>query len=81
MDRRGRELVVAGEHPNTFRSCEKRSQEMHPDTPCRWIAPYEYTYNESGECVQLQQRERVITDKNAFHWQRGVHEGLLQSRV
>ena len=71
------ELVIAGKHPNTFRSCEKRSQEMHPDTPCRWIAPYEYTYNESGECVQLQQRERVITDKNAFHWQRGVHEGLV----
>lgn len=39
--------------------------------------PYEYAYSERGECTTVQRRERLIYPKQAFHWIRPVHEGLV----
>jgi len=41
------------------------------------LYPYEYTYNERGECVCLHYRERLISNKDAFRWVNPVHEVLV----
>jgi glycosyltransferase involved in cell wall biosynthesis len=46
--------------------------------PWRAIFPYEYQHNERGECIVEQHRERIISDRDAFVWQRPVHEGLVK---
>jgi glycosyltransferase involved in cell wall biosynthesis len=46
------------------------------DKPVRFIAPYEYVYNDAGDCIKLHKRERIVLGRGAFQWERKVHEGL-----
>lgn len=41
------------------------------------LFPYEYSYNEIGQCTCLHYRERLISNKNKFHWVNPVHEVLV----
>lgn len=36
--------------------------------------PYEYAYNELGQCICLHYRERLFSNKNKFHFTNPVHE-------
>jgi len=50
------------------------------DTNAEAIAfmfPYEYSYNELGQCTCLHYRERLVSDKTKFHWVNPVHEVLI----
>ena len=40
-------------------------------------APYEYAYNEQGECIVLQWRERIIRVAHPFEWMGAIHESLI----
>lgn len=42
-----------------------------------FLFPYEYSYNEIGQCTCLHYRERLVYNKNKFHWVNPVHEVLV----
>jgi glycosyltransferase involved in cell wall biosynthesis len=42
-----------------------------------FLFPYEYSYSDTGEVTCKHYRERLITDKNKFHWVNWVHEVLI----
>jgi glycosyltransferase involved in cell wall biosynthesis len=42
-----------------------------------FMFPYEYSYNELGQCTCLHYRERLVSDKTKFHWVNPVHEVLI----
>ena len=42
----------------------------------RYIAPYEYAYNESGACIATHPRGRILSDRKSFQWVNRVHEGI-----
>lgn len=44
------------------------------------MLPYEYAYNEFGECICLHYRERLVRNKNKFHWVNPVHEVLVPNK-
>ena len=39
-----------------------------------FIFPYEYSYDQDGNCTCRHYRERLFTDKNKFRWTNPVHE-------
>jgi glycosyltransferase involved in cell wall biosynthesis len=39
--------------------------------------PYEYSYNEAGQCTCKHYRERLVFNKDKFHWVNPVHEVLI----
>lgn len=42
-----------------------------------FMFPYEYSYNEIGQCTCLHYRERLFSNKNKFHWVNPVHEVVV----
>lgn len=44
-----------------------------------FLFPYEYAYNESGDVICRHYRERLITNKDNFHWVNWVHEVLISN--
>lgn len=42
-----------------------------------FMFPYEYSYNEIGQCTCLHYRERLFSNKNKFHWVNPVHEVMI----
>lgn len=44
-----------------------------------FLFPYEYSYNEIGQCTCLHYRERLVSNKNKFHWVNPVHEVLANN--
>lgn len=44
-----------------------------------YLFPYEYSYNEAGQCTCLHYRERLFSNKNYFHWVNPVHEVAVQN--
>ena len=45
--------------------------------PLVFMFPYEYSYNELGQCTCTHYRERLISNKHNFHWTNPVHEVLI----
>lgn len=43
----------------------------------RWVAPYEYNFDDHGRCMLFQARERMVYPRRAFRWISPVHEMLL----
>jgi len=43
------------------------------------IFPYEYSYDQNGQCTCVHYRERIVSDKNKFHWVNPVHEVLINN--
>lgn len=41
--------------------------------------PYEYAYNEQGECIVLQWRERIVKTSHPFSWMGAVHEAAIST--
>lgn len=39
--------------------------------------PYQYAFNEQGECIVLQWRERIIKLGHPFEWMGAIHESLI----
>jgi glycosyltransferase involved in cell wall biosynthesis/2-polyprenyl-3-methyl-5-hydroxy-6-metoxy-1,4-benzoquinol methylase len=48
----------------------------HLDT-VSYLFPYEYSYNELGQCTLLHYRERLFYNKNCYHWVNPVHEVII----
>lgn len=44
------------------------------DAPGAIIFPYEYAYDQNNKCILRHYRERLIFNKDKFHWNGGVHE-------
>jgi len=42
-----------------------------------FMFPYEYSYNELGQCICLHYRERLVSNKEKFKWTNPVHEVLV----
>lgn len=42
-----------------------------------FMFPYEYAYNELGQCTCLHYRERLFSSKDKFHWMNPVHEVVV----
>lgn len=42
-----------------------------------YLFKYEYSYDQNGNCTLEHFRERLISDKNKFHWVNPVHEVLI----
>ena len=42
-----------------------------------YLFPYEYAYNDKGECVLVHYRERLLRDTSIFKWVNPVHEVLI----
>jgi glycosyltransferase involved in cell wall biosynthesis/SAM-dependent methyltransferase len=47
------------------------------DTAVSFMFPYEYSYNELDQCTCVHYRERLVSNKNKFHWINPVHEVLV----
>jgi glycosyltransferase involved in cell wall biosynthesis len=47
--------------------------------PIAFMFPYEYSYDEKGQCTCLHYRERLVSNKSKFHWVNPVHEVLLNN--
>lgn len=45
---------------------------------CIYI-PYEYMFNEQGECVAWHVRERIIRTSHPFKWEGAIHETLISN--
>lgn len=41
--------------------------------------PYEYAYNEQGECIVIQWRERIVNIHHPFTWMGAIHESLIST--
>lgn len=44
-----------------------------------FMFPYQYSFNDKGECTCLHYRERLVFDKTKFHWTNPVHEVLVEN--
>ena len=42
-----------------------------------FLFPYEYAYDDKGNCTCIHYRERLVTNKNCFKWVNPVHEVLI----
>lgn len=42
-----------------------------------YLFPYEYSYNQLGQCTLQHYRERLFYNKNFYHWVNPVHEVLV----
>lgn len=42
-----------------------------------YLFPYEYAYNDVGQCVLQHYRERLFSNKNCFRWVNPVHEVMV----
>ena len=42
-----------------------------------YLFPYEYAYNENGQCILRHYRERLFSNKNYFKWVNPVHEVVI----
>jgi glycosyltransferase involved in cell wall biosynthesis len=56
----------------------KLTDAINPDVDAiAFMFPYEYSYNELGQCTCLHYRERLFSNKNKFHWVNPVHEVVI----
>lgn len=67
------DVLAGGEH---LAEVIDEADKSRRGKPARILAPYEYAYDEDGDCRMLQGRERIVT-RGHFHWERPVHEGLV----
>lgn len=49
---------------------------QYRDTPGAVLFPYEYAYDQNKKCILRHYRERLIFNKDKFHWVNPVHEVL-----
>lgn len=52
------------------------AEQMGVDTLC-FMFPYEYSYNDKGECICIHYRERLVSNHNLYKWVNPVHEVLI----
>jgi tetratricopeptide (TPR) repeat protein len=43
------------------------------------FVPYEYMFNEQGECIAWHVRERVVRTSHPFKWEGAIHETLIST--
>lgn len=68
------DIIVGGEN------LLKLTKNINPSAEVTaFLFPYEYSYNETGQCTCLHYRERLISNKNKFHWVNPVHEVLVNN--
>lgn len=57
----------------------KITNEFGADKIVSIMFPYEYSYNEDGTSTCTHYRERLVNNKNCFHWLNPVHEVLVHN--
>jgi hypothetical protein len=68
----GDDSVVGGEHLAAI--CEEQAGKF---TPRMIVMPYEYAHDGAGVCIEIFDRERLVTPVFSFRWERPVHETLV----
>ena len=67
------DIIVGAE--NFIKLVDELSKTVEePNKATAFMFPYEYSYNELGQCTCLHYRERLFSNKNKFHWVNPVHE-------
>lgn len=56
---------------------QNHSPEVYQTDSVVFMFPYEYSYNEQGECTCVHYRERLVYNKQHFQWVNPVHEVLI----
>jgi glycosyltransferase involved in cell wall biosynthesis len=62
---------------NLYRITEEFLASNHGLDGCSWIFPYEYSYNEQGQCTLKHYRERLFFNHKCFKWVNPVHEVVI----
>lgn len=75
----GDDVIEGGE--NLFNLIEeyntKKSHIKNGSDVIAFLFPYEYAYNEQGQCILRHYRERLLSNKNYFTWVNPVHEVII----
>lgn len=56
---------------------ENKKHEMTNIDDVAFLFPYEYSYDGNGQCTCRHYRERLFSNKKAFHWVNPVHEVVV----
>lgn len=71
----GDDIITGGENLiNIINSYDYKSAGLEA---VGYLFPYEYAYNDKGQCICLHYRERLISNRDKFHWVNPVHEVLI----